>query len=138
MAATGDQPNDTLASRARNFGVILRTERYLECVAFYRDALGLPVWFEKDGLVCLRFGAGYLMVETGGVACDGRKPSAENPTVLRFNVDDVTSTAALLEERGIPVAVRQFSWGIVGMFEDPDGNACELKDAGDPFFAPPS
>ena len=46
-------------------GVILFTERFAECVVFYRDLVGLPVWFAKDGLVCLRFGEGYLMVETG-------------------------------------------------------------------------
>jgi lactoylglutathione lyase len=97
--------------------------------------LGLPVWFEKDRFVCLRFGEGYLMIETGGVARDGRKPNAENPTMLRFNVDDVIAAAAMLERRGVSVAVRTFDWGVVGTFVDPDGNACELKDASDPFFA---
>ena len=103
-------------------------------MAFYRDILGLPVRFEKDGIVCLRLGDGYLRVETCGVAGDGGKSNAENPTMLRFNVDDVPLAAAELERRGVAVAVRIFSWGVVGRFLDPDGNACEMKDALDPLF----
>ena len=74
------------------------------------------------------------MVETGGVARDGRKSNAENPTMLRFNVDDVPLTAAELESRSVAVAVRTFSRGVVGRFLNPDGNACEIRDALDPLF----
>lgn len=125
---------ERLGDHLRVPGVILGTERFEACVAFYRDVLGLSVWFEKEGLVCLRFGGGYLMVETGGVARDRRKAQSENPTMLRFNVDDVARCAALLRGAGVDVAIRQFEWGTVGTFMDPDGNACELKDAGDKFF----
>lgn len=124
----------SLASQVQTFGIILGTERYEDCVQFYRDILGLPVWYEKPGLICLRFGTGYLMIETGGMACDGRKPNSENPTMLRFNVNDVRAAAAELESKGVSVRVAEYGWGIVGAFIDPDGNACELKDAGDPFF----
>jgi lactoylglutathione lyase len=103
-------------------------------VAFYRDILELRVWFEKPGLVCFRFGDGYLMVETGGVARDGRKLQSENPTMLRFNVDDVIAAASLMRQRGIEVDVQDYEWGTVGTFVDPDGNACEFKNADDPFF----
>jgi len=119
----------------RTHGIILGTERFEACVAFYRDIIGLPVWFEKDHLVCLRFGNGYLMVETGGVARAGRKANAENPTIIRFNVDDVRAVAARLEAKGVSVEVRQFEWGLIGNFLDPDGNVCELKNADDPFFS---
>ena len=116
-------------------GIILFTQHFDACVAFYRDTLGLPVWFEKPGLVCLRFGTGYLMIETEGVAAPGRKSMAQNPTVLRFNVTDVRATAKLLEEAGVPVRITDYDWGTVGTFIDPDGNTCGLKDADDPFFA---
>lgn len=129
------ETSDAAPFQAKTCGIILGTERFDECVAFYRDLLGLPVWFEKDRLVCLRFGDGYLMVETGGVAREGRKSNAENPTMIRFNVDDVEAAAARLREKGIDVNVQQFSWGTVGTFIDPDGNACELKNTDDPFFA---
>ena len=118
----------------RTHGIILGTERFEDCVAFYRDVLELPVWYEKPGLVCLRFGDGYLMVETGGVARDQRKAQSENPTILRFNVDDVIAAANELRQRGIAVDVAHYAWGTVGTFVDPDGNACEFKNADDPFF----
>jgi lactoylglutathione lyase len=123
-----------LKFKVRTHGIILGTERFVACVAFYRDILELPIWYEKSGLVCFRFGDGYLMVETGGVARDGRKSPSENPTMLRFNVDDVVGASNALRQRGIEVDVQQHSWGTVGTFLDPDGNLCEFKDAGDPFF----
>ena len=118
----------------KTHGIILGTERFDACVSFYRDNLGLPVWFEKPGIVCLRFGNGYLMIETGGVARDERKAQAENPTMLRLNVESVEDAAKELRLRGIDVEVKTFDWGVVGTFMDPDGNACELKNADDPFF----
>ena len=118
----------------RTHGIILGTERFDACLAFYRDVLELPVWFEKKGLCCLHFGDGYLMIETGGHARDTRKPNSENPTMLRFNVEDVDAAADLLESKGVAVERKVFDWGTVGTFIDPDGNACELKDASDPFF----
>ena len=127
-----------LSAMIRTHGIILGTERYEACLEFYRDLLELPVWFEKEGLCCLHFGDGYLMIETGGHARDGRKSNAENPTMLRFNVADVDSAADLLEARGIPVRRKSFDWGQVATFTDPDGNACELKDAQDPFFSQPN
>lgn len=120
---------------AKTHGIILGTERFEDCVRFYRDTLGLPVWFEKDALVCLRFGDGYLMIETGGAARDRRKRNDENPTMLRFNVDDLDAAAAALRMRGVDVEVGFYAWGRVGTFRDPDGNACELKNADDPFFS---
>lgn len=118
----------------RTTGIILGTERFAVCVKFYRDVLGLPVWFEKHELVCFRFGDGYLMIETGGMALDREKRNSENPTILRFNVDDVAAAAAELTKRGVSIEMKTFDWGTVATFTDPDGNICELKNADDPFF----
>lgn len=118
----------------KTHGIILGTERFVECVAFYRDVLGLPVWYVKDQLVCFRFGDGYLMVETTEAALDFRKPGSGSSTMLRFNVEDVQGAAALLQSKGVDVEVKVFDWGTVGTFMDPDGNKCELKNADDPFF----
>lgn len=118
----------------QTFGIILGTERYEDCLRFYRDILGLPVWFDKGHLCCLRFGDGYLMIETGGHAAGRAKSGLENPTMLRFNVADVAACAQELSSKGIPVDLKSFDWGQVATFHDPDGNLCELKDAGDPYF----
>lgn len=133
--------SETFADLVACHGIILFTERFDECVAFYRDTLGLPVWFEKPGLVCLHFGNGYLMVETGGFANQDTptqaKPVSQNPTKLRFNVKDVEAAAHLLESKGVKVEIKVFDWGTTGTFLDPDGNLCALKDADDPFFSSP-
>jgi lactoylglutathione lyase len=120
---------------AETYGIILGTEQYEECVAFYGTTLGLPLWFEKPSLTCFRFGSGYLMVEHGGVAAPDRKTMDQNPAMLRFNVADVAAAAAELERRGVNVTIAHYDWGTVGTFADPDGNPCELKNADDPFFA---
>ncbi|PFG62293.1 lactoylglutathione lyase [Thioclava sp. ES.031] len=124
----------TLASLVACHGIILFTENYEACVEFYQTKLGLPFWYEKESLTCLRFGDGYLMIETEGVASKGRKTRSENPTALRFNVPDVPAAARLLEAQGISVEVNDYSWGTTGAFLDPDGNICSLKNADDPYF----
>ena len=82
-----------LANATKTFGIVLGTENYDACLSFYRDTLGLPVWHDKGHLCCLRFGDGYLMIETGGLSFDGIKANAQNPTMLRFNVEDVAMIA---------------------------------------------
>ena len=116
------------------FGIILFTEKYKECVEFYRDKLGLPMWFDKENLCCLHFGGGYMMIETEGISVNRRKSRAENPTIIRFNVPDVAAAAALLIEQGIEVKIYHHDWGTVGTFLDPDGNVCGLKNADDAAF----
>ena len=117
-------------------GLMLFTQNFEACVAFYRDTLGLPVLFDKGYLVTLGFGSGYLMIEKEGVAVPAGKSRAESPVTLRFNVSDVETAAAMLSARGVAVEVRRWDWGITGAFLDPDGNRCELKDHHDGFFAP--
>ena len=39
-----------------------------------------------------------------------------------------------IRKNGRSVEIEAFDWGVVGTFTDPDGNACELKNANDPFF----
>lgn len=120
-------------------GIILCTFDYKACVAFYRDAIGLPVMFEMDDehshLTCFNMTGSYLMIETGGSANPDGKSLAENPVWLRFNVDDVEETAKHLAAKGIPVRVRKEVWGTVADFQDPDGNRCSLRD--EATFGPP-
>jgi lactoylglutathione lyase len=115
-------------------GLILFTENYAGCVRFYRETLGLPLIFEKDQLCALRFGSGYLMLETGGHASAEGKARRQNPVTLRINVADVEAAAAMLRERGVDVEVRRWDWGTTGSFLDPDGNRCELRDHSREFF----
>lgn len=74
-------------------GVILNTENYESCIAFYEGVLGLKRLFSKEEgdhrLTCLDFGGAYLMVETGGVAKPGGKSIDESCVKLRINVKDL-------------------------------------------------
>lgn len=68
----------------RQPGIILFTERYADCVAFYRDLLMLPTIFEKQTLTCLAFGNAYLMLESHGVGKTGEKTRKERGQVRCF------------------------------------------------------
>jgi len=113
-------------------GIILFTKNYDACVDFYSKTLGLPVMFEKDEpgskLTCCDFGGAYLMIETEGPEPAAAKSIDQNPTKLRFNVQDVEATAAALREKGVAIAVESYSWGSIADFTDPDGNLCSLRD----------
>ena len=120
-------------------GVILCTEKYDECVAFYSEMLNLPVIETLDDehskLTVLRFGEDtYLMVETGGKAVPSGKDLIQNPVWLRFNVKSVEDAAAELLDKGIDVQIRKEVWGTVGDFRDPDGNMCSFRE--EPSGAP--
>ena len=122
-------------------GVILCTEKYDECVAFYSEVLNLPVIETLDDehskLTVLRFGEDtYLMVETGGKAVPSGKDLIQNPVWLRFNVKSVEYAAAELLDKGIDVQIRKEVWGTVGDFRDPDGNMCSFREepSGEPAY----
>ena len=112
-------------------GLILNVENYADCVAFYRDVLGLKIAFseaEEDfAMTCFAFGEGYLMVETGGVAAPPAKSIAQSPVKLRFNVEDVEAAAEELLARGVAVEVSVHDWGTIADFYDPDGNRFALR-----------
>ncbi len=114
-------------------GVILCTEKFEECVAFYNQTLGLPIWFQKDHLVCLHFGPSYLMIETQGVQSE-RKNKSQNPVTLRFNAHDLDAVQQGLDREEVQYERKSFEWGEVITFWDPDGNECEVKNADDPYF----
>lgn len=114
-------------------GLILCTENYDECVAFYQNTLTLPVLETLDNehskLTKFRFGADtYLMIETGGVTKPAGKPLADNSVWLRFNVANVDEAAKELAAKGVNVNIRREVWGTVGDFKDPDGNICSLRE----------
>jgi lactoylglutathione lyase len=109
-------------------GIILYVEHYDQCVRFYRDQVLLPVEYVKETLTCFTFGTSYLMVEQDGVSSSTEKTIAQNPTVLRFNVSNVKTAADELRKRSVAVEELTFDWGKIGVFVDPDGNRCELKN----------
>ncbi|HET7629522.1 MAG TPA: VOC family protein [Bacillales bacterium] len=114
----------------REFGLILFVERYVASIHFYKNILQLPVRKEKDTLVSFDLPYGYLMVEQGGVGSTSEKRRSENPTVLRFDVDDLAAEVETLKKRGVSFTEDRltFSWGTIAVFHDPDGNRIELGE----------
>lgn len=112
-------------------GVILFTQNYNDCVAFYRDVLELDLLYRIDRpeerLTTFSLGDTYLMVENDGVAYDGPKPIEMSPVKFRFNVEDVKATSDALRAKGVTVKVMEHSWGTTAEFHDPDGNRCALR-----------
>ena len=113
-------------------GVILNTEKYDECVDFYRKAFDLKILFQQvDGdfrLTCLEFGAAYLMIETGGFSSTGGKSVSQNATKLRFNVTDINIALKKLTVLGIDAEVTRNDWGSSINLFDPDGNRIGIRD----------
>ncbi|WP_447042692.1 VOC family protein [Vreelandella sp. H-I2] len=114
------------------YGIILNTENYVECVAFYRDLFGLRQLFERDEdgfkLTCLEFGNGYLMVEEGGKAKKGVKTPEEGSFKLRFNVDDMEEALTEIRSWGIQASITENAWGRTINISDPDGNRVGVRD----------
>jgi catechol 2,3-dioxygenase-like lactoylglutathione lyase family enzyme len=97
--------------------VVYACDRYAEMVAFYRDGLGLAVFFENPGCCFLHLGSGYLALHPVG---DGAVPTAG--ACLDFAVEDVEAAAAEAESRGLTVDRRDG----MGILRDPAGNIVEL------------
>lgn len=113
-------------------GIILNTERYDECVSFYRDVFKLEVMFQKHDnesyLTCLEYGGAYLMIEQGGVYNASGKTSRDCPSMLRFNVEDIEQTLVYLKSKGIDAEIETYEWGSTININDPDGNRVGIRD----------
>lgn len=109
-------------------GMILFLENYEENVTFYTDKLGLALRERKDGLSKLDFGGSYLMIEDRGVSSVTEKTRAQNPTVIRIEVQDFNGAINELRNRGVTVQVQRFDWGTIGAVTDPEGNRIEIKN----------
>ena len=114
------------------YGIILNTENFEACMAFYRDLFGLRQLFEKDEngfkLSCLEYGEGYLMVEQGGKAKNGVKSPEEGSFKLRFNVKDLEEALAEIRAWGIDADITENAWGRTINISDPDGNRVGVRD----------
>ncbi|MGY3726929.1 MULTISPECIES: VOC family protein [Cobetia] len=114
------------------YGLILNTERFEECVAFYQGLFELPLMFRKeDGsfrLTCLSYGAGYLMIEKGGKAIEGGKTPEQGSAKLRFNVRDIDQALADVKAWGIDAEIEETPWGRTIHLHDPDGNRVGIRD----------
>jgi lactoylglutathione lyase len=115
-----------------NQGIILNVFNFDECVSFYKKVFNLPEMFSKiDGdfrLTCLKFGDGYLMLETGGFASESEKNQAQNPTILRFNVASIQQALTHISKFDSNASIIENDWGSIIRVIDPDGNPISIRD----------
>lgn len=113
-------------------GIILNTERYDDCLAFYRGLFELPILFQqREGdfrLTCFDYNGSYLMLETGGHARPAGKSISENATKLRFNVADLAAALQQIKGFGIDAQISRHDWGSTIDIFDPDGNRVGIRD----------
>lgn len=112
-------------------GIILNTQNYRACRAFYGAILELPlletIRHGDEEIAVFSLGDSYLMVEQGGAAWPGTKPPERCPTKFRFNVEDIEAACDALRAKGVDVTLRWHAWGTTAEFADPDGNRCALR-----------
>ena len=113
-------------------GIILNTEHYDDCVAFYSELFGLPVLFRQQygdfRLTCFEFNGSYLMVETGGLAKPSGKSTSESAAKLRFNVTNLEDALRKITDYGIQTEINKHDWGMTIDIFDPDGNRVGIRD----------
>ena len=113
-------------------GIIINTEKYDECVSFYKNLFGLKILFKEQygefQLTCLDFEGSYLMVETDGYARPEGKTIKENSTKLRFNVSNIEEALETIKAYGIEAEIIRNEWGSTINIIDPDGNRVGIRD----------
>lgn len=95
-------------------------------VAFYRDALGLPLRFESPGWIELDTGGATLALhtaESGALATEAMYQSHAGECRPGLAVDDLDAFHARMVERNVPCAQepRETSGVRIAQYRDPDG-----------------
>ena len=106
---------------------ILYCRHWKETVTFYRDKLGLPVLFSREGFA--EFGIGdNARISIADEARSKTKSPDRKGITLTFQVRDIDGTRALFNQRGLnPTPVSHHPWGAkVFYLSDPDGHRVEI------------
>lgn len=113
-------------------GIILNTERYDDCLAFYHGLFDLPILFQEQygdfRLTCFEYNGAYLMLETDGFAKPAGKTIKEGAMKLRFNVANLEDALREIRDYGIAAEISRHDWGSTIDIYDPDGNRIGIRD----------
>jgi catechol 2,3-dioxygenase-like lactoylglutathione lyase family enzyme len=133
------EPIEPLEATARSLrkvsAISLFVDDLLAAKSFYRDIFDVPVVFEDESSVCVKFdrlfvnllhaSAAYEQVEPAPVA--GRESGSRFQ--LSVWVDDVNAACDLIQQRGATLLIGPIDrpWGMrVATFVDPDGHSWEI------------
>lgn len=107
-------------------GIIIKTDRKVQCIEFYRRFFDLKVRFQSGFLCCFEFGDSYLMIEPQ--LADASDSSKED-TLIRVNVADVMREYETFRAAGLKAQYDEFDWGAICTLYDPAGTKIELMDS---------
>jgi uncharacterized glyoxalase superfamily protein PhnB len=106
---------------------ILYCQAWSECVAFYRDRLGLPVTFASEWFV------EFALTESARLSiADERRATVKSShgagITLTFQVDDADALWSLFQTEGIETTpCKTHAWGARTFYlRDPEGNRLEI------------
>jgi catechol 2,3-dioxygenase-like lactoylglutathione lyase family enzyme len=103
--------------------------------AFYTEVFEVPVAFEDETMVCVKFDRLFINLLKSSVAAEQVEPGAvAGPDIghrfqLAIWVDDVDAVCAKLEQRGVKLSngPADRSWGMrSAAFVDPSGHSWEV------------
>src|SRR5690606_7223318 len=105
----------------------LYCQAWSECVAFYRDRLGLPVTFASEWFV------EFALTESARLSiADERRATVKSShgagITLTFQVDDADALWSLFQTEGIETTpCKTHAWGARTFYlRDPEGNRLEI------------
>ena len=111
--------------------ITLWVNEYDECLAFYRDALGLPIEAADENFAQFATQGTKLYLHRLG----DKSPLRSRVLEIHFEVPDVDAVYGKLLERGVQFEHQpaNMPWGArMAAFRDPEGNAIEIVGPLDP------
>jgi catechol 2,3-dioxygenase-like lactoylglutathione lyase family enzyme len=130
------QPAEAVARSLRKVSAIsLFVDDLQAAKSFYREVFDVPVVFEDESSVCLKFNRLFvnLLHVSGAHEQVEPAPVAGRETGSRFQlsiwVEDVDAACALLQQRGTTLLTGPMDrpWGMrTATFSDPDGHSWEI------------
>lgn len=111
-----------------SFHTVLRCRKWAECLAFYRDVLGLSIVDRKERFVEFQVTSSSRigLIDTGGLSEEG--DSARERIILSFCVEDLEAVHGELSSHWPGTSgIRTHPWGDrLFEMEDPEGRRIEF------------
>lgn len=106
--------------------ITLWAKKFGECLAFYKDTLGLEVEYQDENFVQFKTEGTKLYIHR---IKENTEPLREHTIEIHFEVEDVDQTYEGLKSKGVSFETQpaNMPWGVrVASFCDPEGYVTEI------------